>query len=210
MAILAKNQPPRIRRASKPLQRSNKPLRRVNKPLREAITSLRRSCQSLWISNQSLRRSNQSLERAQNNPQEKNGYQPSTKAAVSHNQSINYKMSYYKCAHHSIGTCINSDDCAHQCRLSARQLTKQPHVKQIRDHEPSRLPLKRIVLALRKRKNRSFLKHYFLNSAPKSSFLNMVASDYKLCCFQFVHMEHIFIKSFDTLNHLSIVVQKVN
>ena len=115
---------------------------------------------------------------------------------MSHNQSINYKMSHYKRARHSIGTCINSDDCAHQCRLSARQLTKQPHVKRIRDREPSRLPLKRIVLALRKRKNRSFLKHYFLNSAPKSSFLNMVASDYKLCCFQFVHMQHIFIKSF--------------
>ena len=120
----------------------------------------------------------------------------STKPAVSHNQSINYEMSHYKCAPHSIGTCINSDDCAHQCRLSARQLTKQPHVKRIRDREPSRLPLKRIVLALRKRKNRSFLKQHFLNSAPKSSFLNMVASDYKLCCFQFVHMQHIFIKSF--------------
>ena len=75
-------------------------------------------------------------------------------------------------------------------------MTKQPHVKRIRDREPSRLPLKRIVLALRKRKDRSFLKHYLLNSAPKSSFLNMVANNYKLCCFQFVHMQHIFIKSF--------------
>ena len=96
----------------------------------------------------------------------------------------------------AFGTCINSDDCAHQCRMSARQLTRQPHVKRIRDREPSRLPLKRIVLALRKRKNTSFLKHHFLNSAPKSSFLNMVANDYKSCCFQFVHMQHIFIKSF--------------
>ena len=24
----------------------------------------------------------------------------------------------------------------------------------------------------------------------------MIANDYKLCCFQFVHMQHIFIKSF--------------
>ena len=82
--------------------------------------------------------------RPQNKPQEKNGYQQSTKPAVSHNQSINYKMSH-KRARHSIGTSINSDDCAHQCRLSARQLIKQPHVKQSRDREPSRLPLKRIV-----------------------------------------------------------------
>ena len=178
-SVLAKNQPHCLRRANKPLRRASEPLRRSNQSLRRSCQSLRRSNQSLWISNQSL-------ERTQNNPQEKNGYQPSTKPAVSHNQSINFKMSH-KRARHSIGTCINSDDCAHQCRLSGRQLTKQPHVKQIRDREPSRLPLKRIVLALRKRKNRSFLKHYVLNSAPKSSFLNMVASDYKLCCFQFVH-----------------------
>ena len=62
-------------------------------------------------------------------------------------------MSHYKRARHSIGTCINSDDWPHQCRLSASQLTK-PHAEQIRDRVPSRLPLKRIVLALRKRKNR--------------------------------------------------------
>ena len=192
-----------LRRSCQSLRRSKQSLRRSNQSLRRSCQSLRRSNQSLRRSNQSLRRSNQSLwisnqslKRTENNAQEKNGYQPSTKPAVSHNQSIDYKMSHYKRARHSIGTCINSDDCAHQCRLSARQLTKQPHVKRIRDHEPSRLPLKRIVLALRKRKNRSFLKHYFLNSAPKSSFLNMVASDYKLCCFQFVHMQHIFIKSF--------------
>ena len=178
-SVLAKNQPHCLRRANKPLRRASEPLRRSNQSLRRSCQSLRRSNQSLWISNQSP-------ERTQNNPQEKNGYQPSTKPAVSHNQSIHFKMSHYKRARHSIGTCINSDDCAHQCRLSGRQLTKQPHVKQIRDREPSRLPLKRIVLALRKRKNRSFLKHYVLNSAPKSSFLNMVASDYKLCCFQFV------------------------
>ena len=165
-----------LRTTSKPLRRANKPLRRASKPLRRAIISLRRSSQSLRRSSQSLRRSkqslrrsnkplrrsnqslrrsnqspwrsNQSVERTQNNPQEKNGYKPSTKPAVSH------LMSHYECARHSIGTCINSEDCAHQCRLSARQLTKQPHVKRIRDREPSRLPLRKIVLALRKRKNR--------------------------------------------------------
>ena len=132
-SILAKNQPRRLRRPSEPLRRAITSLQRSNQ-------SLQRSNQSLWRSCQSLRRSNQSLERTQNNPQEKNGYQPSTKPAVSHNQSMNYKM-LHKHARHSISTCINSDDCAHQCRLSARQLTKQPHVKRIRDREPSRLPL---------------------------------------------------------------------
>ena len=33
-----------------------------------------------------------------------------------------------------------------------------------------------------------------LKSAPKSSILNKIASNYKQCCFQFVHMQHIFIK----------------
>ena len=49
-SVLAKNQPRRLRRASKPLWRA-------------IITSLRGSCQS-------LRRSNQSLERTQNNHQQ--------------------------------------------------------------------------------------------------------------------------------------------
>ena len=121
-----------LRRSCQSLRRSKQSLRRSKQSLRRSKQSLRRSKQSLRRSNQSLWISNQSLERTQNNPQEKNGYQPSTKHAVSHNESINYKMSH-KRARHSIGTCINSDDCAHQCRLSARQLTKQPHVKRIRD-----------------------------------------------------------------------------
>ena len=148
-----------LRRASEPLRRASKPLRRASKPLRRGVKylwrsnqSLRRSNQSLRRSNQSLDRSNQSLQRTQNKPQEKNGYQQSTKPAANHNQSKNYKMSHCNCARSSIVTCINSDDSAHKCRLSVQQLTKQPHVKQSRDREPSRLPLKRIVLALRKRK----------------------------------------------------------
>jgi hypothetical protein len=58
------------------------------------------------------------------------------------------------------------------------------------------LPLKRIILAMRKRKNRSFLKHYFVRNVPKSSILNMIASNFKQCCFQFVQLQHIFINSF--------------
>ena len=138
-----------LRRSSQSLRRPKQSLRRSNQSLRRSSQSLRRSNQSLRRSNQSLWRSSQSLQRTQNKAQEKNGCQQSTKPAVSHNQSINYKMSD-KRARHSIGTCINSDDYAHQCRLFARQLTKQPHVKQSRDREPSRLPLKKIVLALRK------------------------------------------------------------
>ena len=49
---------------------------------------------------------------------------------------------------------------------------------------------------MRKRKNRTFLKQNMLKSAPKSSMLNKLASNYKLCCFKFLHMQHIFINSF--------------
>ena len=82
-------------------------------------------------------------------------------------------------------------------RFSVRKLTKQPNsTRYRRDREPSRLPLKKIILAMRKRKNRTFLKHKMLKSAPKSSLLNKMASNYKQCCFQFLHMQHIFINSF--------------
>ena len=49
---------------------------------------------------------------------------------------------------------------------------------------------------MRKRKNRSFLKHYFVRDVPKSSILNKIASNFKQCCFQFVQIQHIFINSF--------------
>ena len=82
-------------------------------------------------------------------------------------------------------------------RFSVRKLTKQPNsTRYRRDREPSRLPLKKIILSMRKRKNRTFLKHKMLKSAPKSSILNKMASNYKQCCFQFLHMQHIFINSF--------------
>ena len=92
--------------------------------------------------------------------------------------------------------CINVDNCAYTCRSTVRKFTKQAKVKQFRDRAPSTLPLKRILLALRKGESRPFLKHYFVQTTPKSSILNKIAKNYKQCCFQFVHMQHIFINSF--------------
>ena len=48
-SVLAKNQPPRLWRASKPLRRAHKPLRRANKPLRRAN-------KPLWRASKPLRR----------------------------------------------------------------------------------------------------------------------------------------------------------
>ena len=92
---------------------------------------------------------------------------------------------------------VHSTDSSYNYRFSVRKLTKQPNSTQwTRDREPSRLPLKKIILAMRKRKNRTILKQNMLKSAPKSSILNKLASNYKLCCFKFLHMQHIFINSF--------------
>ena len=49
---------------------------------------------------------------------------------------------------------------------------------------------------MRKRKNRLFLKHYFVRTVPRSSILNKIASNFKQFCFQFVQSQHIFIHSF--------------
>ena len=126
---------------------NNEPLRRANR------------CLHLQRSNQSHLRSSQSLQQRQNmkSNMEKNGYQQSTKPAVSSNKSIKCKMLYYEHAHMDsiYTTCINSDNCPHKCRLSVRKLKKQ-HVKQSGDREPCRLPLKKIVVALRNKKIDNF------------------------------------------------------
>ena len=89
---------------------------------------------------------------------------------------------------------VHSTDSSYNYRFSVRKFTKQPNSTRWRRHrEPSRLPLKKIILAMRKRKNRTFLKQNMLKSAPKSCILNKLASNYKLCCFKFLHMQHIFI-----------------
>ena len=167
-----------LRRTKQSLRRANKQsLRRANKQsLRRANKqSLRRSKQSLRRSKQSLRRPNQSLRRSE----QANTY-----------NIVHLYSSYIKCI--NSGHCA----CACSCRSTLRRLTKQANVKRSRDRAPSRLPLKRIILAMRKRKNRLFLKHYFVRNVPKSSILNKIASNFKQCCFQFVQIQHIFINSF--------------
>ena len=74
-SVLAKPENLRLRRADKPLRRADKPLRRANR-------SLRRSIGCRWSSSQSFQSS-------QNTSKKENGYQQSSRSAVS--QNINYK-----------------------------------------------------------------------------------------------------------------------
>ena len=131
----------------------NTAFKRANKPLWRAKQSLRRSQQSLRRSSQSLRRSNQPLWRSKQLKLDKAG-------VIHHLGSIKCNLVNLKLHVHS--------SCTY--RFSVRKLTKQSNsTRYRRDREPSRLPLKKIILAMRKRKNRTFLKHSMHRSAPKSS-----------------------------------------
>ena len=167
--------------SSQSLRRAKQSLRRAKQSLRRSKQSLRRSnAKSLRRAKLSLRRTNQSLRRSEE---------------VIHEQNI-YNIVHLCRTHSSYIKCINSDHCAYSCRSTVRKLTKQANAKRTRDRAPSRLPLKRIILAMRRRKNTSFLKHYFVRTAPRSSILNKIASNFKQCCFQYVQIQHIFMNSF--------------
>ena len=192
-----------LKKANQPLRRANQSLRRSKQSLRRSKESLRRSKQSLRRSQQSLRRSKQSLRRSKQSLRRSN--QSLTRSKQSLRSSEQLKPDEADGIHPLVSKSINlvhlkhvhSTDSSYNYRFSVRKLTKQPNSTRCRrDREPSRLPLKKIILAMRKRKNRTFLRHNMLKSAPKSSILNKIASSYKQCCFQFVHMQYIFIKSF--------------
>ena len=137
-------------------------------PLRNVIEPLRRSIiQPLWSAIQPLRRAIQPLRR-NDEPRQ------FTKPVVIHKQR-NYSIKHLKRVYNSYITC-NSVLCLHEYRSSVRKLTKQPNVKRYRDREPSRIPFKGIILAMRKRKNRRSIKHVLKRSAPKSSILNKIYS----------------------------------
>ena len=153
-----------------PLRNAIEPLRRsIIQPLRRAIQPLRRAIQP-------LRRAIQPLRRKQKKPLRRNDEprQFTKKPVVIHKQR-NYSIKHLKRVYNSYITC-NSVLCLHEYRSSVRKLTKQTNVKRYRDREPSRIPFKGIILAMRKRKNRRSIKHVLKRSAPKSSILNKIYS----------------------------------
>ena len=178
-----------LRRSIKSLQRTIQPIC-MNQPLRRAKQPLRRANQPLRRAKQPLRsRAYEHLRRKQNKPLlSKDEPQIFMKPDVTHQQSNNIT--------------IHSDHCVYDYRSSVtvrRFITKQPIVKRYRDREPSRIPFKRIILAMRKRKNRPSIKSLEkICSYCRSSILNKIATNYryKKYCFKFVHMQHVFIMSF--------------
>ena len=111
----------------------NTAFKRENKPLGRAKQSLRKSNQSLRRSEQSFRRSELTLLRSE---------QLKPDEAVIHHLGSKCNLVNLKLHVHS----------SYNCRFSVRKLTKQSNsTRYTRDHEPSRLSLKKIILAMRKR-----------------------------------------------------------
>ena len=66
-----------------------------------------------------------------------------------------------------------------------------------RHREPSRLPIKKIMSSMKKRKARRKLKRIFRKSTPKSSSLyKSIATDYKLWYVTYVHRCDCFFTNF--------------
>ena len=64
-------------------------------------------------------------------------------------------------------------------RSTVREFIRRPNVRRCRDRKPSRIPVKKIMSAMRKRKNRERIKRILKRSTPKSSILNELATNYK-------------------------------
>ena len=107
--------------------------KRENKPLRRAKQTLQRSEQSFRRSEQTLLRSEQTRLRSERlKPDE---------AVIHHLGSKCINLVNLKLHVHS----------SYNYRFSVRKLTKQSNsTRYRRDHEPSRLPLKKIILTMRK------------------------------------------------------------
>ena len=85
---------------------------------------------------------------------------------------------------------------AYVCKESRRdkyKITKQRRHRRIRDREPSRIPVRRVLRKLKKRTTRHRLKSCVLNSFPCTSFINCLCKNYKNL-FLWYNTEHCYFK----------------
>ena len=82
-------------------------------------------------------------------------------------------------------------------RLTARNISRYPVCKQnFRDREPSRVPVKKFLQVLNKRKLRRNAKRVIKYSTPTSSNLHWLATDFKLWYVSFLHRCECFFSHF--------------
>ena len=90
----------------------------------------------------------------------------------------------------------NNDRSSNECsitvyRLTARKLCKQSKINQhmhSRNREPPRIPVKRVLQTMRKRKLRQKLKRILRKSTSTSSKLFHLITNYKLWYTDYIHM----------------------
>ena len=85
---------------------------------------------------------------------------------------------------------------AYVCKESRRdkyKITKQRRHRRIRDREPSRIPVRRVLRKLKKRTTRHRLKCCVLNNFPCTSFINCLCKNYKNW-FLWYNTEHCYFK----------------
>ena len=99
----------------------------------------------------------------------------------------------------SFHTIVTTDE--EMCSPCEREFDRHCKVqeKRHRDREPSRLPIKKILNSMKKRKARRKLKRIFRKSTPKSSSLYKLATDYKLWYVTYVHRCDCFFTKFANL-----------
>ena len=76
-------------------------------------------------------------------------------------------------------------------------------VKRRRDREPSRIPVKKIINTMKKRKVRCKLKFILKKYTPKSSRLYSFATDFKLWYVRYLHRFNCFFTHFAAFNRLT-------
>ena len=96
------------------------------------------------------------------------------------------------------------------CRSTARKFATQSNVKRCRDREPSRIPVKKIVQTMRRRKVRPKVKRILRTCAPKSSSMYKLATDYKSWYVNLVHRSNCFFSKFYRLPKYCTRVHKCN
>ena len=81
-------------------------------------------------------------------------------------------------------------------RSTVRELARLSKVNRCRDREPSRIPVKKIIQTMRRRKVRQKLKSILRKVTPKSSSVYTLVTDYKPWYIDYVHRSDCFFSKF--------------
>lgn len=82
------------------------------------------------------------------------------------------------------------------CRSTSREIPKHSKLRRRREREPSRIPVRKIIQLMKRRKLRQKLKCIFRKSNPESSSMNSKASHYKLWYVNYLHRSDCVFSKF--------------